>query len=358
MYKCLNIIYNHYIITDYFIFSLDNITTFTPSNLMAKISSFKKVFRSDALNGLSILNPKRIMDNSARSKAFIALATVSIIWGTTWVASKYGTKYLSGLQLAAIRQILAGSLFLIYFTIKGATWPKRSDLQGLLILAFLNFVCSNGLSTWAMNYIPAGLGAILGVTYPLWLVIITIFTTKEYLPDKALIGLLLGFGGVCVIFADHLQDFLNPAFSFGILLSFIASWTWAFGTLYTKNHAKKFNPYFSLGFQMLIAGIALYVVSMLQPNYVAIQNLPIEAWYSIWYLVIFGSIIGFGSFLYSLEHLPMQQASIYAYINPIVAIFLGSIILGESVTIWVIIGSVITLYGVWLVNASFRKKER
>lgn len=324
---------------------------------MAKIFNIKKVFRSDALNGLSILNPKRTFDKSTRSKAFLALAIVSIIWGTTWVASKFGTTYLSGLQLAAIRQIIAGSLFLIYFTIKGATWPRRSDLKGLLILAFLNFVCSNGLSTWAMNYIPAGLGAILGVTYPLWLVIIAIFTTKEFLPRKALLGLLLGFVGVCVIFADHLQDFVNSAFSFGILLSFIASWTWAFGTLYTKNHAKKFNPYFSLGFQMLIAGIALYGISMLQPNYVPIQNLPIQAWYSIGYLILFGSIIGFGSFLYTLEHLPMQQASIYAYINPIVAIFLGSLILGEHVTSLVIMGSLITLYGVWLVNSSFRKRN-
>lgn len=323
---------------------------------MSKIYKIINVFRSDALNGLSMRYPKRIFDKSTHSKAILALATVSIIWGTTWVASKFGTQFMYGLQLAAIRQVIAGSLFLIYFTIKGATWPKRSDLKGLLILAFLNFVCSNGLSTWAMNYIPAGIGAILGVTYPLWLAIIVMITDKQIVDSQVIKGLLLGFGGVCVIFADHLQDFFQPAFSFGIFLSFIASWTWAFGTLYTKNHAKKFNPYFSLGFQMLIAGMALYLVSMNQPNYIAINKLPKEAWYSVWYLVLFGSIIGFGSFLYCLSHLPMQQASVYAYVNPIVAIILGSFILGERLTLVVIIGSIITLYGVWLVNLSFRKK--
>ena len=125
-------------------------------------------------------------------------------------------------------------------------------------------------------------------------------------PRKALHRINACFVGVLRDFADHLQ-ILSILHSHLAYYFHLLPLTWAFGTLYTKNHAKKFNPYFSLGFQMLIAGIALYGISMLQPNYVPIQNLPIQAWYSIGYLILFGSIIGFGSFLYTLEHLPINR---------------------------------------------------
>ena len=116
------------------------------------------------------------------------------------------------------------------------------------------FCMSNGLSTWGVKYISAGLGAIMGAIFPLWLVVIGLFSAKSKIPAKAIIGLLFGFGGVCIIFYEHLHDFFNADFRFGIILSLIATWTWAFGTLYTKKHAASFNPYFSLGLQMLISG--------------------------------------------------------------------------------------------------------
>ena len=96
-------------------------------------------------------------------------------------------------------------------------------------------------------------GAIIGAIFPIWLVIIGLFG-KERLRQSTVVGLLLGFAGICVVFYEHLPDFFRPEFRFGILLSLISTWSWAFGTLYTKEHALKFNPYFALGLQMVISG--------------------------------------------------------------------------------------------------------
>jgi drug/metabolite transporter (DMT)-like permease len=194
----------------------------------------------------------------------------------------------------------------------------------------------------------------MGAIFPLWLVIIGLFISKEKIPQKALIGLLLGFSGVCIIFYEHLQDFLIPDFRFGIILSLIATWTWAFATLYTKQQAARFNPYFSLGLQMLISGVSLYTFTGLTGNTISITTIPWESWASIAYLVLFGSLIAFICYLYALQNLPTEQTSIYAYINPMVAVLCGWLIFNEKVTIFITIGGLVTLLGVYLVNKAFK----
>ena len=166
----------------------------------------------------------------------------------------------------------------------------------------------------------------------------------------AITGLILGFGGVCIIFYDHLYEFLDSKFQFGIMLSVIGTWTWAISTLYTKRQAVHFNPYFGLGLQMVIGGIALYSFSAATGKAVALTAIPWQSWLAIAYLVVFGSLIAFVCYLYALQNLPTEQASIYAYINPIVAVVLGSIVFDEKLTIYLAIGGLVTLVGVYLVN--------
>jgi drug/metabolite transporter (DMT)-like permease len=318
----------------------------------------KTLFQSsvDSLKKLSVFNPLTINKKGTRSKAMFALALVCILWGTTWIASKEGVKHIpDALQMAAIRQLLGGLCYVSFFLYKRAALPKGKEWIPILILSFLNFMISNGLSTLALQYnISAGLGAIIGAIFPLWIVVIGLFASREKMPGKALIGLLLGFGGVCIIFYDHLNDFLDPKFQLGILFSVIATWTWAFATLYTKKQAMVFNPYFSLGLQMIISGIALYSFSAASGKAIPISNIPWEGWASIAYLVLFGSLFAFICYLYALQNLPTEQVSIYAYVNPMVAVLCGWLIFGETVTIFITIGGLVTLLGVWLVNKAFK----
>lgn len=309
---------------------------------------------ADSLKKLSVFNPLTIHKKGTRSKAIFALALVCILWGTTWIASKEGVRHMPALQLAAIRQLIAGALYVGFFLYKKVPLPKGKEWIPVLVLSFLNFIMSNGLSTWGVKYISAGLGSIMGAIFPLWLVIIGLFISKEKIPQKALLGLLLGFAGVCVIFAEHLEDFFIPDFRFGIILSLIATWTWAFATLYTKQQANRFNPYFSLGLQMLISGVSLYAFTGLTGNTIPISTIPWESWASIAYLIIFGSLVAFICYLYALQNLPTEQASIYAYVNPMVAVLCGWLIFNEKVTIFITIGGLVTLLGVYMVNKAFK----
>ena len=324
---------------------------------MSRYDKYKNFIpQASTLKKISVLNPLTIRKKGTRAKAFFALALVCFLWGTTWIATKEGVRRMPALQMAGIRQFIGGALYVGYFLIKGAAFPKGlKEWIPVIILSFLNFICSNGLSTWGVKYISAGLGSIMGAIFPLWLVVIGLFTAKDKMPQKAIIGLLLGFGGVCIIFYEHLQDFFIADFRFGILLSLAATLSWAFATLYTKKQALNFNPYFSLGLQMVIAGITLFSVSTADDKFLPMTAIPWQSWASIAYLVVFGSIIAFVCYLYALQKLPTEQASVYAYINPIVAVLLGWMIFGEHLTIFIGVGGLVTLAGVYLVNTAYKK---
>jgi drug/metabolite transporter (DMT)-like permease len=287
----------------------------------------------------------------------LALCWVSFFWGTTWIASKEGVKHMPALQLAAIRQFIGGFLYISFFLFKKTPWPKGKQWKTILILSILNFVLSNGLSTWGVKYISSGLGAIIGAIVPLWIVIISFFR-GERLARLAIIGLIVSFGGVCVIFYDHLNDFLIPDFRFGIFISIISTLTWAFGSLYTKKKAASFNPYFSLGLQMFLSSILLFAYTGATGTSVSLSSIPAISWWSIAYLVVFGSVLTFIAFIYALQHLPAQISSIYAYINPIIAVILGAVIFGETLNASIAIGGGVTLFGLYMVNYSLRKGRK
>ncbi|MCV9927936.1 EamA family transporter [Flavobacterium sp. LS1R49] len=287
----------------------------------------------------------------------LALCWVSFFWGTTWLASKEGVKHMPALQLATIRQFIGGILYVGYFILKKEPWPKGKQWRTILVLSILNFACSNGLSTWGVKYISSGLGAIIGAIFPIWIVIICFFK-GERIARLAVAGLLICFVGVCIIFVDHLTDFLNPQFQFGIFLSVASTITWAFGILHTKKKAASFNPYFSLGLQMFISSFILFGITEATGTNISLDKIPATAWWAIGYLVIIGSVLTFIAFIYTLQHLPKEISSIYAYINPIVAILLGYMLFGETLTPAIIIGVLVTLIGLYLVNSSIRKIKK
>ena len=174
----------------------------------------------------------------------------------------------------------------------------------------------------------------------------------------SVIGLIISFSGVCVIFYDHLSDFLIPSFRFGIIISLISTLTWAFGTLYTKKKAATFNPYFSLGLQMFLSSIILFAYNGATGTSVSLSVIPAISWWSIAYLVVVGSILTFIAFIYALQNLPAEISTIYSYINPIVAIILGALIFGETLNAAIALGGSVTLFGLYMVNYSLRKTRK
>ncbi|WP_223253653.1 DMT family transporter [Flavobacterium sp. LM5] len=287
----------------------------------------------------------------------LALAWVSIAWGTTWLASKEGVKHMPALQLAAIRQFLGGVLYVGFFLVKKTPWPKGKQWKSILILSMLNFALSNGLSTWGVKFIPSGLGAIIGAMVPIWIAMISFFN-GERITRLAVFGIVIAFAGVCVIFYEHLADFIRPDFQFGIVLSVAATITWAFGTLYTKKKAASFNPYFSLGLQMLISSVCLFAFTGATGTNIPLTQIPAASWWAIAYLVGIGSVLTFIAFIYALQHLPTELSSVYAYINPIVAVLLGAFLFDEILTAAIIIGGTVTLTGLYIINFAMQRHRK
>jgi drug/metabolite transporter (DMT)-like permease len=285
----------------------------------------------------------------------LALIWISFFWGTTWIASKEGVKHMPPMQLVALRQLFGGLCYLLYFLYQKHPWPNKRQWRTILVLSVLNFMLSNGLSTWGVKYISSGLGAIIGSIFPLWIVIIGLFRGQKT-SWKAVAGLVIAFVGICVIFYDYLNDFLAPEFRFGILLSVIATFTWALSSIYIKENKTNFNPYFSLGLQMLISSFVISSVIIWNDSAISLTAIPAISWWSIGYLVVFGSVLTFIAFIYALEHLPTEISSLYAYINPMVALFFGYILFNEPLTLPIVLGGIITIIGLYVVNRAIKKK--
>ncbi|MBP6001400.1 MAG: EamA family transporter [Flavobacterium sp.] len=285
----------------------------------------------------------------------LALFWISFFWGTTWIASKEGVKHMPPMQLVALRQLFGGLCYLLYFLYQKHPWPNKRQWRTILVLSVLNFMLSNGLSTWGVKYISSGLGAIIGSIFPLWIVIISLFRGQKT-TWKAVAGLVVAFVGICVIFYDYLNDFLEPEFRFGILLSVIATFTWALSSIYIKENKTNFNPYFSLGLQMLLSSIVISTAIVWNGSAIPLAAIPAISWWSIAYLVVFGSVLTFIAFIYALEHLPTEISSLYAYINPMVALFFGYILFNEPLTVPIVLGGIITIIGLYVVNRAIKKK--
>ena len=296
---------------------------------------------------------------TVKSKGYFALLVTSLVWGTTWVVSKIGVNEIPALQMSAIRQMLAGIAFVVFFRIvKKAPIPTLRQFRWISIMAVLMFVSANGLSTWSLKFIPTGLAALIGALYPLSVVIIQrLFFRSRPLTLLSYLGFFLGISGIAIVFYENAFHDMSPSFLFGLGLSLFAMLSWSFGTVFLSRNKENINPYYGTGWQMLISSVILFVVSELTQPVVPLTQISLQTWSVIIYLVLFGSILTFAAFIYSMKVLPAAVASLYAYINPWVAMLLASWVLKEKLTMNIVWGSLVTLAGVFLVNYSM-KKER
>lgn len=296
------------------------------------------------------------LSSNERAKGLTAVAIVSILWGTTWMASKVGIKYLPALQLSGLRHVIGGGLYVVYFAVFKKMFLRKDQFLRIFMMAIIMFVLSNGLSVLSVAYMPSGIASVVGAIAPIWVVIIGYFFQKNTkLLAQTIIGIVMGFAGVIICFYDYMSEIKEGSFALGIFYGLISSITWAIGALLTAKQAKDTDPYFSLGWQMLFSGILLNLISFATGDFVEIDHLPKEAWLSIAYLVIIGSVIAFGAYVFALKRLPAALVTVHAYINPIVALIIGSLLLDEQLTKNIAIGTIATLLGVFLVNNSFRK---
>lgn len=288
-------------------------------------------------------------------KAYIAFALVSFFWGTTYLGIRIGVKSMPPFWMAGLRQTTAGILVVLYCMIQGEKLPAWKDYSKMIIPSLLMIATGNGLVTWAEQYINSGLTAILCSMNPLWVMMLSwAFLRKEVLDRSLVVGICLGFIGILVIFADDLGDFTNPQYVLGIIGIVIANIGWAAGTIYVSKTRSTVSPVYAAGWQMFTAGLVLTAISFMIEKPFETQY-TFEGVAALIYLTIFGSIVAYAAFLYVLKHLSPTKASAYAYINTVVAVLLGWLWLNEKITLNILLGAAITIYGIYMVNSKRSK---
>jgi drug/metabolite transporter (DMT)-like permease len=291
-------------------------------------------------------------------KAYLALACVCFFWGTTYLAVRVGVETVPPLWLVGIRQTMAGSLLCSYFLLRRQPLPSLADLKTLFIAGLLMVVIGNGVVAWAELYIPSGLTALLCSLVPFWIIGFNFSVgQREGLNSKTFLGLLIGFAGLILIFYDNLKDLTNPAYLAGSVAVLMANAAWAAGTLFLKKRPTSLPPLFSAGLQLLMGGLVVDVIAL-------VWGVPFPATITsgaVWvlvYLVFLGSILAYGSYVYAISKLSSTLISLYAYINPVVAVLLGWLILDERLNGWVVLAMALILAGVYMVNESFKVKPK
>lgn len=223
-------------------------------------------------------------------------------------------------------------------------------------MAFFLLVFANGLSTWSIRYISSGLGALIGALFPLFVVIIEMIFYKTRVKPLTFTGLVLGIAGIVFVFYDNAFHHQSGDYMFGIVLGLIATISWSIGTVMVARKKININPYYGMGWQMVLSSPFIMAMSFATGQHIPVPEIPLQSWGGLIYLVLAGSCIAFVCFIYSMKHLRAGVASLYAYINPIVAMLIGSVVLTEPLTVDLLIGTVITVAGVYLVNHSMKEK--
>lgn len=298
------------------------------------------------------------MKEKENIRAYLAWISVCIVWGTTYLAIRIGVKDLPPMLFAGLRWLLAGMILFVFLKLRKYKSPDKRDIMHSAVIGIMLLGFGNGLVVFAEQWIPSGLTALLITTTPFWLVGIESFLpngTKMNFMITA--GLLAGLAGVVLIFGGDLNQLFDPIYFTGIIALLLAVFIWALGTLYSKHQKLGIHPLMSASVQMLTAGILQTLLGAILGE-VSELSVTTNGLLAYLYLVFFGSLLGYASYIYAISHLPVSLVSTYAYINPIIALFLGWLILNEPLNIYIFIASIIILAGVYLVKTGTEQQRQ
>jgi drug/metabolite transporter (DMT)-like permease len=287
-------------------------------------------------------------------RAYVAWAVVCVVWGTTYLAIRISLESIPPLLMAALRWIAAGSILIGVLKIGGRTLPRPRAWPALALLGVLLLGFGNGAVVWAEQTVPSGLTAVLVATVPFWMVGIDALTRDgEALSLRRLAGLAVGFAGVSVLVWPEMRAGTAASYLAGVVSTQVACVGWAAGSSYARHrgrtHARDEDVLATAAFEMLFGGLALLAAAFVlgEPERLAFTPRTAGA---LGYLVFIGAIAGFTAYAYALKHLPVATVSLYAYINPVIAVLLGTVILKEPFGARTLAGAGVVLAGVALVR--------
>lgn len=275
------------------------------------------------------------------------LLVIYIVWGSTYLAIRIAVMEGAGFppfSLGATRLLAAGSLLLIgVYLARLPLKLSREEFGVLLLSGFLLWVGGNGLVMWAEQHADSGYAALLVASTPIWVAVFEAVLDRRIPPALLVVSLMIGFAGIGLLTAPAFfsDSRLEPL---AILALIIAPISWGMGLVLQKRKPVSLNPFVSSGYQQFFAGLMFTAISLALHE--PLPNPTPEAWWAWGYLVVAGSLLAFTSFLMAIRLLPASIVTTYAYVNPVVAVILGWLVLQETIGLWTIAGMFLVLLGV------------
>jgi drug/metabolite transporter (DMT)-like permease len=274
-----------------------------------------------------------------------ALGSVYVIWGSTYLAIAIAVQTLPPLFSAGLRFCVAGVILLGVIAVRRGLRVGREQLLGAAIVGLLLLVGGNGFVVLAERTVPSGLTALIIASVPLWIVVFRRIA-GDRIHVSTFVGVAVGFAGVAFLVVP--QGASGAADAGGLLLLLVASVSWALGTFLAPRLRMPQDALLSTGIQQLAGGIVLVVLgaAMGELGRIEPSTWSANSLLALGYLIVFGSLVAFTAYSWLLQHAPVSLVSTYAYVNPVVAVFLGALILAEPVTPSIVIGAAIIVAAV------------
>jgi drug/metabolite transporter (DMT)-like permease len=275
---------------------------------------------------------------------------VCVVWGTTYLGIRICLETIPPLLMAAFRWIVAGSLLIAALKARGERMPPRRTWPSLAVLGLLLLGFGNGAVVWAEQTVPSGLTAVLVAMSPFWMVgIDAIRSDGEALTVRRVVGLLVGFAGIVMLVWPDIHVGGGRAFLVGVIATQIACLGWAIGSTSARRRDREENVLATAAVEMLFGGFLLLAAALARGEWRTLAfNVRTSA--ALAYLTFVGAIAGFSAYAYALKHLPVATASLYAYVNPIIAVILGTLVLKEPFGARMVAAAAIVLAGMALVR--------
>lgn len=290
-------------------------------------------------------------------KIFLAFTAIYLIWGSTYLAAYFGLGSIPPYLMSALRFTAAGMILLGLSFFKGYPLPPRKNILVNALGGIMMLVGGSGSVLWAQQYIPSGLAAILVSALPIWFVILDRKQWPLYFSNRLIIlGVLLGFAGIILLFGSNAMDATQTKEgymkSLGILVIIAGTIMWTIGSLYTKYNSPNQDVTVSASIQLLAAGLFSFCLSPFLDSLTSFSfaEVSLQAWLALFYLIIFGSVIGYLSYVFLLSVRPAAQVGTHAYVNPVIAVVLGIVFINENISLIQMIALVVILASVVLIN--------
>jgi len=289
-------------------------------------------------------------------KALLAYLAVCLFWGSTYLAIRIGVRDFPASLFASFRFIIAGSILMFYVKWKGYDLPKsKQAVKQQAIIGLMMLLGGTGLVCHAEKTLHSSIASLIVSSVPLFIAFLEIIVLKQQkMSVKGVLGLFIGFGGVSILALSGSGKIdLDMT---GMLLMLGASLSWSVGSVYSKQVEKQGHIISNIAIQMLSGGLGLLILGALTGEFNGLSP-SMDSVFALMYLVVFGSIIGYSCYIYALQVWPAARVGTYAYVNPVVALILGVIILNEPVNLTIVASLVIILSGVVLVQSSKIEKQ-